>query len=94
MCCIMPGGETASLNIVYGTDTLDWWKGAAETKPPQSATVVWTGSSPAAEAVGSSLRLFKRTYDNPKPDLTIESLDFFSTKAESAPFLVAFTVED
>ena len=55
------GGETASLNIVYGADTLDWWKGAAEAKPPQSATVAWTGSSPAAEAAGSSLRLFKRT---------------------------------
>jgi hypothetical protein len=88
------GGETASLNIVYGTDTLDWWKGAAETKSPQAATVVWTGSSPAADAVGFSLRLFKRTYDNPKPDLAIETLDFVSTKAESAPFLVALTVED
>jgi hypothetical protein len=82
------GGEKASLDIVYGADTLDWWKGAAEAKPPQSATVVWTGSSPATEAAGTSLRLFKRTYDNPKPDLTIETLDFVSTQAESAPFLV------
>ena len=88
------GGETASLNIVYGADALDWWKGAAEAKPPQSPTVVWTGSNPAAEAVGGSVRLFKRTYDNPKPDLTIETLDFISTQAESAPFLVALTVED
>jgi hypothetical protein len=88
------GGETASLNVVYGVDALDWWKGAAETKPPQSATVVWTGSNPATEAAGGSLRLFKRTYDNPKPDLTIETLDFVSTQAESAPFLVALTLED
>jgi hypothetical protein len=88
------GGETASLNIVYGADTLDWWKSAAEAKPPQSAAVAWAGSSPATEAVGASLRLFKRTYDNPKPDLTIETLDFVSTQAESAPFLVALTVED
>jgi hypothetical protein len=40
------------------------------------------------------LRLFKRTYDNPKPDLTIQTLDFVSTRAESAPFLVALTLED
>jgi len=40
------------------------------------------------------LRLFKRTYDNPKPDLTIETLDFVSTQAESALFLVALTVEE
>jgi len=88
------GGEKAALNIVYGADTLDWWKGAAEAKPPQSAAVAWTGSSPATEAVGTSLRLFKRTYDNPKPELKIETLDFISTQAESAPFLVALTVED
>ena len=88
------GGEKAALNIVYGTDALDWWKSAAEAKPPQSATVVWTASSPATEAVGASLRLFKRTYDNPKPDLTIETLDFVSTQAEAAPFVVAITVED
>jgi hypothetical protein len=88
------GGEKTSLDVVYGADTLDWWKGTAEAKPPQSGTVVWTGSNPATEAVGSSLRLFKRTCDNPKPDLTIETLDFVSTQAESAPFLVALTVED
>ena len=52
------------------------------------------GIQPSAEAAGSSLRLFKRTYDNPKPELTIETLDFISTQAESAPFLVALTVED
>jgi len=88
------GGEKASLDVVYGADTLDWWKGAAETKTPQSATVAWTGTNPATEALGTSLRLFKRAYDNPKPDLTIETLDFVSTQAESAPFLVALTVED
>ena len=88
------GGEKASFDVVYGADTLDWWKGTAEAKPPQSATVAWTGSNPATEALGSSLRLFKRTYDNPKPDLTIQTLDFVSTRAESAPFLVALTLED
>ncbi len=88
------GGEKATLDIVYGTDALDWWKTAAEAKPPQSAAVAWTGSNPATEGLGSSLWLFKRAYDNPKPDLTIETLDFISTKAEAAPFLVALTVED
>jgi hypothetical protein len=88
------GGETATLNIVYGTDTLDWWKSSAEAKAPQSATVAWAGSNPATEGLGASLWLFKRAYDNPKPDLKIETLDFVSTQAEAAPFLVAVTVED
>ena len=88
------GGEQVALTIVYGTDTLDWWKTTPDAKAPQSATVAWSGSNPATEALGASLRLFERTYDNPKPDLTIETMDFISTQAESAPFLVALTVED
>jgi hypothetical protein len=88
------GGEQAVLNIVYGTDTLDWWKSAAEAKPPQSASVAWAGSNPATEALGSTLWLFKRAYDNPKPELTVETVDFISTQTEAAPFLLALTVED
>jgi hypothetical protein len=88
------GGETVTLDIVYGTDTLDWWKSSAEAKAPRSATVAWAGSNPATEALGSSLWLFKRVYDNPKPDLKIETVDFVSAQAAAAPFLVAVTVED
>jgi Domain of unknown function (DUF3471) len=88
------GGETATLNVVYGMDTRDWWATDAEAKDVKSASVAWSGSNPAAEAVGGSIRLFKRTYDNPKPDLKIETLDFVSAKADSAPFLVAVTLED
>lgn len=87
-------GQTAALNIVYGADLRDWWLGSDQTKEVKSATVAWTGSSPATEAAGSSIRLFKRAYDNPKPDLAIQSLDFVSTRSESAPFLVALTVEE
>ena len=88
------GGQTATLDIIYGVDLRDWWVGSDGNKQIKSATVAWTGSSPAADAVGSSIRLFKRTYDNPKPELEIQTLDFVSTKAESAPFLVAITAEE
>ena len=88
------GGTAATLNIVYGVDARDWWSGSGEPKEAKSATIAWSGSNPATEAAGSSLRLFKRTYDNPYPDKVIESLDFISSQSESAPFLVAVTVED
>ena len=80
--------------MVYGLDARDWWDTSAEPKSATSATVAWTGSNPATEAVGASLRLFQRTYDNPKPNLVIESLDFISTEEDSAPFLVALTIEE
>jgi len=88
------GGAEATLNIVYGVDERDWWSSSEEPKEAKSATIAWSGSNAATEAAGSSLRLFKRTYDNPYPDRVIESLDFISSQSESAPFLVAVTVED
>ncbi len=87
------GGQTADLPILYGVDVRDWWVSSSEPKDAKSAAIVWTGSNPAADAMGTSLRLFKRTYDNPKPDLEIESLDFVSALSDSAPFLIAATVE-
>ena len=87
-------GSQAVLTIVYGVDTRDWWDSSGEPKSAKTATVVWTGSNPATEGSGASLRLFKRTYDNPKPDIEIATVDFISTQEDSAPFLIALTVED
>ncbi len=88
------GGETATLSIIYGVDVRDWWASGSEPKEVKSAVIAWSGSNAAAEGAGASLRLFKRTYDNPKPDLVIETVDFVSAGAESAPFLIAVTLEE
>jgi hypothetical protein len=88
------GGSQATLNIAYGVDARDWWDTSSESKEAKSATIAWSGSNPATEAANGSLRLFKRTYDNPKPELAIESIDFVSAQSESAPFLVALTLEN
>jgi hypothetical protein len=39
------------------------------------------------------IRLFKTTWENPNPDIEVESIDFVSRLTASAPFLVAMTVE-
>jgi hypothetical protein len=39
------------------------------------------------------LRLDKLTPTSPNPDAVLESIDFESAGAESAPFLIAVTVE-
>jgi hypothetical protein len=88
------GGTQAVLNIVYGDDLRDWWDSSGEPKEAKSATIAWSGSNPATEAASGGLRLFKRTYDNPKADLIVESIDFISTQSESAPFLIAVTLEN
>ena len=37
--------------------------------------------------------MFVRTYDNPRPEMEVVSVDFVSKLAPAAPFLVAMTVE-
>ena len=39
------------------------------------------------------VRLFKHTWMNPLPDTEIVSIDYESTMADSAPFLIALTAE-
>lgn len=40
-----------------------------------------------------SLRLFKSTFRNPRPDLEIATIDYVSTDTAAAPFLLGLTVE-
>ena len=86
-------GQTAELPIVYGRDTRNWWTVAGEPAETPDAAVVWRGATPAATAEGQSLRLWKRTYPNPRPDVEIVALDFISAEAYPAPFVIAITVE-
>lgn len=39
------------------------------------------------------VRLYKLTWTNPRPEVEIKSLDLESTMTQSAPFVVAITVE-
>ncbi len=87
------GGTQAQLPIVYGEHVRDWWydgKGPLEAK---SARIAWKGTNATAERNRAALRIFLSTRDNPHPDWTIESVDLVSDMADSAPFLIALTVE-
>jgi len=46
-----------------------------------------------AHANGCDIALFKRTCENPRPEVEIESLEFQSTMSPCQPALVAITVE-
>jgi eukaryotic-like serine/threonine-protein kinase len=87
-------GQQLELPIVYGQDLRDWWCWRpADYKGVTQATVAWTGTNSVVCEHNGSLRLFKRTWDNPHPDVEVQSLDFTSTVTECAPFLIALTVE-
>jgi hypothetical protein len=87
-------GQEAS-PILYGRDVRDWWWRPKDAVEPASARsrVVWTGSNPIAREKGYKLRLYLTTIENPRPEEVVRSLDYVSAMSESAPFLIALTVE-
>jgi hypothetical protein len=86
-------GRSADLDVRYGRDLRDW----RESGIPQSlgghSTVAWAGPRWANAPAGETVRLFKRTYENPRPDAEVVCIEFVSRLTQAAPFLVALTLE-
>ncbi len=87
--------QVVVVEVRYGEDVFHWWfkPGEEETDQPGPGRVVWRGSNPRASAEGQALRLYLRTWDNPRPDAWVESLTYESALTDSVPFLIAVTVE-
>lgn len=89
-------GTQYRLPIRAGLEALDWWDWphAPVKRPGDPDTVVaWRGANPAAEHQGAGIRLFATDFANPRPDEPIQSIDYDSAMAGSAPFMVALTIE-
>jgi hypothetical protein len=87
-------GEQKVIPITYGDNVADWWVRPKDVpmKLPH-ASIAWEGSNPKTKGQGFSLRLYKYTVENPLPDVEIAYMDFKSKIVQSAPILVAVTVE-
>jgi hypothetical protein len=86
-------GAQVEIPIVYGQDVKDWWYNPAlpEHEP---ARVAWDkGENLASLMAHRRIRLFQTTWENPWKDQPIESLTLVSAMAETAPFVVAITLE-
>jgi WD40 repeat protein/serine/threonine protein kinase len=81
-------GETRELPIVYGEDLRDWSFNADRSATAKHAREAWRG-----DGQSSSVRLFHRAYEDPRPEVEISSLDFVSAESDAGPFVVALTVE-
>jgi len=86
-------GEQAQLDIRHRENVLDFWAWRPATPTDTNTVVAWTGESPATKRRGFGVRLCRTTFENPEPQKVIETIDYVSAMAGSAPFLVALTVE-
>ena len=84
-------GESRSVPIVYGVDVQDWWMNE-EVTSDSKLNVVWRGKNHSAPD-GPQIGVFKTTWENPLPDIEIDHIDYQSAMMNSAPFLIAITVE-
>jgi hypothetical protein len=85
-------GNQARLEIpvVYDRDVRNWHGSPDEPPAPPELKVVWKGENGDADAAA---RLFETTWTNLAPDMEIESIDFVSSMAGPAPFLIAISAD-
>jgi hypothetical protein len=68
-------------------------------KPTKRSRVVWTGTNehlrhrPEARDTETPLRLYLTTWENPRPDVPVVSIDLVSLGQTATPFCVAITAE-
>ena len=87
--------STADVEIVFGRDVVDWWA-YPDRAGPTKGKAVWEGENEASKGFDAKIKLYLMTWENPKPDKTVEAIDFVATNPEqpAAPFCVAITAED
>lgn len=86
-------GGQAELEIQHRVNVLDFWDYKGQLPSDTNTVIAWSGESPATVRRGLGVRLCRTTFENPHPRKRVETIDYVSAMAGSAPFLVALTVE-
>jgi len=86
-------GREEVCKILYGEDVRAWWEKANDASDIENGKVAWRGTNPNAVEQGATLRLYRRTWKNPRPQMAVETLDFTSDMSRAAPFVIAISVE-
>lgn len=88
-------GTNARVPLVYGKTTARFWADRQQLKTEKNfPEAVWQQAESARE-VGKErvLRLYQQAWANPRPEVTVTTLDFVSNRASPAgPFVVAINV--
>lgn len=87
-------GTRHECEIVYGRHVRHWWTHGDSRTDTDLAQVAWEGPHAFPNIHPTRLRIYHSTWENPRPDEEVVSLDFVSRMTTAAaPFLIAVTVE-
>lgn len=85
-------GRSWRLPLVYGRNVKDWWVRDGDAALTD-AEIAWSGENDAARKAGCGVQVYVYTANSPYPGVEIATIDFVSSMAAAAPFLIALTVE-
>ena len=86
--------KSLTITNIYGHHLRSWWTQQKEPLNAAEAALVWMGTNHKVESDDpESMRIFKRTWQNPWPEVEITSIDFLSNHKGVGPFLVALTAD-
>ena len=79
-------GTTETVAVAGGKNVLDWWMASW---PLPGATVAWQGKN----EVHMPITLYRVEWKNPRPEVTVASIDVVGEDGEAIPFVVGITAE-
>ncbi len=82
-------GQTERLPLRSGIELVS----DALPDPPTAATLFWVGTDCHASSHSRAHRVFHFTWENPRPEVVVESLDLHSSEAQGSYQLLALTLE-
>jgi len=86
-------GEERKIPIVYGRHVRTLWQSRPEPPPDAGSQIAWRGKNQVSPKNKARLHIYQSTFQNPLPDVTVESIDYVSTLTTCAPFLLALSIE-
>jgi len=85
-------GETELIEICAGVHVRDWFLTRDFRRDVTEGELAWV--QPSTEVTGRDIGLYTMNWENPNPEIEIQSINFRSTMTAGAPFLLGVTLED
>ena len=83
-------GSQFNIPLVLGQELVDWY---IQRRKTEAYVTAWEGENPHSRELGKKIRLFKTSWENPRPEAEVRTVDFMAAHPGPSPFLVALTAE-
>jgi hypothetical protein len=84
-------GQEARVPIRIGEHVRNWWLPWPGKHSVSAGQLVWQHESRKVDE--RVLGLYSMSWENPRPSVPIDHIDFVSAMGDAAPFLLAITVD-